>query len=215
MSNEIYPTLPGLKIDVYKTPIFSTLIQQSTSGKSITTSLYINPLWQYDLSYSILRDDSNYNELKTLMGFYMNRQGGYDSFLFLDPSDNNINGQEIGLGNGNNTQFQLIREYGGFIEPQQDIIEPVSGNPPLNIYLDGILDSTSNYNIDYFQSGIVSFNDAVPLGTTVSADFSFYKRVRFLEFSAPSGAGSSNSDSFGQFAHNLWSLGSITLVTCR
>ncbi len=75
MSNEIFPSLPGLKWSQSKTPIFLTLAQMSASGRETRLPLYVYPLWQFDLTYELLRDTTGHNELKSLMGFYLQRAG--------------------------------------------------------------------------------------------------------------------------------------------
>jgi len=201
-----------------KVPIFSTRIQTGISGKSVRTQFYQYPLYQYDLSYEILRDDTVNNELKTLMGFYLARQGAYDSFLYVDPSDNTIAGQTIGSGDGNTKTFQLIRTYGStnfnFTEPQLDIQPPNSPTPILNVYLNGVKQN-SGWSVSYYQSGILTFTSAPGNGVVITADFSYYKRVCFLEFQQSSQSGSANADAFGNFMYNLWELKSLTLITVR
>ena len=214
MSNLIFPTLPGLKWDQVKTPIFSTRNQLVTSGKSVRTAFYQYPLYQYDLSYEILRDYTvnSVNELQTLMGFYLSRQGGFDSFLYKDPSDNLIASQGIGIGDGNTKSFQLIRTYGGYTEPVNDIIQQVAGVPVLNIYLDGVKQN-SGYTVTYFASGLLTFTSAPGNGVVISADFSYYRRVCFDEFGASKG--SSNSDGFSEFMYNLWECKRVSLIMVR
>lgn len=117
MSNSVFPALPGLSWSVNKTPKFSTRIQRAVSGREFRSPYYSYPLWSYNLSYEVLRADSINLELQTLMGFFMQRQGAYDSFLYSDPSDNAVTTQQIGTGNGSNKVFQLTRTLGGFTEP--------------------------------------------------------------------------------------------------
>lgn len=337
-----------MKWDQTKTPIFSTRIQQSTSGKQLRAAFFEYPLYQYDLSYEVLRDDSLHNELQTLMGFYLQRQGAFDSFLYVDPSDNTVIGQTIGAGDGGTKNFQLIRTYGGFTEPCLDvltipgttfpsILQPIGGNlvtswtnyPGIlyntfnssaniinsaintggnaqclnnffpiiqgqlyqaiidlnlksgqapeficglnnahnaylyyypcvpgtnvfsyygqstwnyenvvfsnsascnwsaivtissvignfqlpNIYLNGVL-QTSGYTIANFNSGILSFTSAPGAGVIITADFSYYKRVCFIEY-APNKSPGGTQDAFNQFLYHLWELKSLSMITVR
>jgi uncharacterized protein (TIGR02217 family) len=217
MSNLVFPSLPGLKWNQTKVPLFSTRTQMATSGRSFRTAFYQYPLYQYDLSYEILRDDVAHNELRTLMGFYLSRQGAFDSFLYIEPSDNIITGQAIGVGNGVTAAFPLIRTYGGFTEPQPDVMPPLSPTPVLNIYVNGVLQSPSYYdikdtlgNISYFNGAILTFKAGhIPGAYAITADFSYYERVCFMEY----GAGA--SDAWNMFMYNLWELKKITLESFR
>ncbi len=116
MSSEIFPSVAGLEYPVVRTPIFSTLAQASASGMETRAALQLYPRWQWTLSFNFLRDDAN-NEFRTLLAFFLARQGAFDSFLFDDVDDNAVTGQAIGIGDGSTTVFQLVRSFGGFTEP--------------------------------------------------------------------------------------------------
>ena len=83
MSNLVFPQLPGVQWDQKKTPIFNTITQRTVNLKEARVSLSQYPIYEYQLSYEVLRDDTANNELKTLMGFYLSRQGAFDSFLYI------------------------------------------------------------------------------------------------------------------------------------
>ena len=110
----IFPTLPGLAWSVTKTPTFQTRIQRAASGRELRALDYPYPLWQFALVYDFLRDNpaAGYDELRTLVGFFMLCQGAFGSFLFQDPSDCQITGQQIGIGNASTSVFQLQRAMG-------------------------------------------------------------------------------------------------------
>src|SRR4051812_12387575 len=108
MSNAIFPTLAGLAWDVLKTPLWSTSVQQSVSGKEIRAQYFSTPIYRWRLSYELLRA-SAVAELQTLIGFFHARQGKFDSFLFSDPADNAVVQHGFGLGNGTTVAFQLQR----------------------------------------------------------------------------------------------------------
>jgi hypothetical protein len=117
MSDAIFPSLPGLKWGTVKKPIWSTKIQKSASGREARASFYSYPIYQFTLSYEVLRGQSGMPELQTLLGFFNARQGSFDSFLYEDIDDNTATDQQFGTGNGSTTVFQLIRSLGGNVEP--------------------------------------------------------------------------------------------------
>ena len=104
----IFPSLPGLTWNVVKAPTFQTRIQRAVSGRELRVLDQPNPIWSWTLTYSMLRDPhdtrgpsgpgAGYDELRTLLGFYMLSQGAFGTFLFQDPSDYQANGQAIGTG---------------------------------------------------------------------------------------------------------------------
>lgn len=126
MSNSLFPTstqLPGTDIKIVRTPIWDTIVQQAVSGKETRIARRIYPRRTYELQFNFLRSSTLApfnpvsNELATLEGFFNNRQGMYDSFLFTDPENYTTVNQSLGTGNGTNTQFQLVTTFGGFVEP--------------------------------------------------------------------------------------------------
>ncbi len=195
MSDAIFPTLPGLKWDVTKKPYFSTKIQTSVNGKEARAINWSYPRWQFDLSYELLRDDVT-NELRTLMGFFLQRQGAFDSFLYTDPSDNYVASQSIGTGNGATTVFQLVRSLGGFTE----LMKNITGTPVVR--LNGTVQG-SGWTVD--GNGLITFTTAPAAGVAVTADFSYYFRVRFLQ----------DESEFSQFMQNLWELKKCQLVSLK
>src|SRR5260370_5885369 len=104
----IFPALPGLAWSVTKTPTFQTRVQRAVSGRELRALDYPFPLWQFALVYNFLRDapGAGYDELRTLLGFFMLCQGAFGTFLFQDPSDSQVIGQQIGVGDASTTVFQ-------------------------------------------------------------------------------------------------------------
>ena len=129
MGNAIFPTLPGLKWGVTKTPIWSTQVQKSTSGRELRAGYYSYPLWKFSLSFEVLRNKQGLAELEELAGFFNARRGSLESFLYEDPTDNTVTNQLIGMATNGQTQFQLLRSFGGFIEP----VMAVKGNPVVKV----------------------------------------------------------------------------------
>ncbi len=92
MSEAIFPSFPGLTWDVSKTPEFFSLSKTSPTGVDVSASLGAYPRWHFSLAYEFLKDreDEATNELHRLLGFFLQRHGSVDDFLFLDPTDNAV-----------------------------------------------------------------------------------------------------------------------------
>ncbi len=198
MSNDVFPALKGLSFPVIKQSIWSTTIQKARSGKEIRAANWSYPRYEIELPFEFLRDYDGAADLKTLLGFFNSHQAQFDNFLFDDPDDNFIAGQQIGLGDGVTTTFQMIRSYGGFIEPCKNL----KAAPAPKIYLDGALQE-SGYTLGFTDSGLVTFTAAPGVGVVASADCGFYWRVRF----------NSDSAEFEKFLHRVWEAKSIPLIT--
>lgn len=190
----IFPALPGLSWSVTKQPRFATRIQRAVSGRELRALDQPNPIWTWTLTYSVLRDGGGYDELRTLMGFFLDQQGAFSPFLFVDPGDNRVAGQVLGTGDGSTAVFQLVRTMGGFAEP---ITAP---NAVTDVSVNGVVQSPGGYSVDA-DTGVVTFTTPPPAGEAVSADFTYFFRVRFADDSAE----------FENFMFQLWSLRTVKL----
>lgn len=198
MSDEIFPKLIGISWDITKTPEFYTISKTSPSGVDVVASLSGYPRWNFTLSYEFLRDTGTDGELQKLVGFFLQRRGNVQDFLLLDDTDHIIeNPQNIGVGDGKTTEFQLIRNYGGFIEP---VFGTVSGT--VHIFGGGI-EITDGVTIN--AKGLVTFATAPTSGTVLSWTGEFYYRVRFKE----------SSVEFSNFAYKLWEAKTVELVSVK
>ena len=198
MSNAVFPTLPGLQWGVTKTPIFSSKVHQSVSGRELRAAYYSYPLYKYSLKYELLRSDSVNAELQTLMAFFNARQGKFDSFLFTDPEANSVTAQGFGTGDGTTTAFQLAHAYGGYSEPVFDI------NGTASIYINGVLKTvTTDYTIN--STGLVTFVSAPAAAAALTWTGTFYYRCRFVDDTAE----------FDNFMYKLWALKRLDFQTVK
>lgn len=202
----IFPTLPGLAWSVTKAPIFQTRIQRAVSGRELRALDYPYPLWQFTVVFSFLRDNpaAGFDELRTLMGFYLSCQGAYGTFLFRDPSDYRITSQYIGTGDSSASAFQLQRTMGTTL-PAGGFAEPVvAPNVVDAVYFNGITQNPSNYGIDS-NTGLVTFATPPATGIIVTADFSYWFRCRFVD----------DSYDFENFMYRLWQLKKLAFISVR
>gem|GEM_PF-689500 len=118
MSNQIFPALPGIGIEVKRTPVYATTIQTAASGKELRASWWSYPRWNYEIPLNFARmsgfsAQTVYDEMQSLAGMFADHQGRWDSFLFTDPADSTVSGMGFGVGTGSATTFQLQRTPGG------------------------------------------------------------------------------------------------------
>ena len=200
----IFPSLPGQGWSVTKSPRFATRIQRAVNGRELRALDQPYPLWTWTLTFPLLRDCNDtrapsspgpgYDELRTLAGFFLQQQGALQPFLFDDPTDDRVTAQFLGTGDSSRTMFQLVRNMGGFAEP---ITAP---NTVSAIYFDAILQPAGNYTVDA-ATGLVTFTAPPPAGQSVTADFTYYFRVRFSDDTAE----------FENFMIQLWQARQIKL----
>lgn len=199
MSTAIFPSFPGIEFPTVKQPTWATRKQTSISGREVAVADYLNPRWLFTVSYSVLHDEvfgSFDSELRTLMDFVNERMGGFDTFLFTDPTDFEITGQFIGQGDGTTTQYQLIRQLvpGGFAE---FITAP---NTVSNVYVNGIPTTFTVNN----STGVVTITGGTPgVGLNITADFTYYFRVRFA----------TDTLGFSRFNFAMWELKELKMIS--
>ncbi|MEM0907096.1 MAG: DUF2460 domain-containing protein [Pseudomonadota bacterium] len=129
----------------------------------------------------------NRDDLQTVVDFFEERRGRLYGFRFLDPLDHkscppsqtpDYADQELGVGDGQNADFPLIKTYGGDFEPYARLIFlPVAGS--LLVEVDG---QPRTEGVDYqFANGVVSFlpGREPRNGGTVKAGYLFDVPVRF------------------------------------
>ena len=181
MSTQVFPVMPGLAWSVNRKAIWSgTRRIENVSGKTVRMTDWTYPQWEWSVKHNLLRQGTvngvNYAEMAQLAAFFNGRQGGFDSFLYRDTNDNQVTGQALGVGNGVATQFQLVRSFGGFIEP---IYAP---NTVTNAYVNGV--DPTGWSVSAWGSatpGVITFAAPPGNGLAVTADFTFRFPVAFTK----------------------------------
>lgn len=202
MSNDVFPVLKGLTFNNTRKPVWSTITHKSVSGKQQRAALWSYPIWRYKNSFEILRADVAHQELQTLVGFFLEHRGAWDSWLYEDPSDNTVAGQGIGTGNGVTTTFQLVRTYGASGNTFAEPMTAINGTPTIKIA--GVTKTpTTDYTIS--DTGLVTFVTAPTAGQAVTADFSYYFRCHFT----------TDELEFNQFMHDLWEAQTVEFETIK
>lgn len=183
--------LPGLAFSVHKRPQFNTRISEAASGHEIRNALMDYPRWEFELTYEFLEDSSGAeSSLKTIMGFFLSRQGSFDSWLFKDPDDYKVEGGLLGIADGVSPGFYLLRYIGDFGEP----VGQVDTTNTINVYADGVLVDPGDYTV--VLPNLIEFDSAPANGVEVTADFQFFFACRFIE----------DSMDFEKFSDKLWNL---------
>ena len=197
MSDAIFPSLPGLKIEVTKVPAWKTLIAESVSGMENRATLMNYPRYKVILAYEVLRAGNGLDELQQLIGFFNQRRGSWDDFLWLDPDDNSATASVFGVGDGSTKVFTISRDLGGFREP----VHAYLGTP--QVYVAGALQATpAAYSI---SGSKCTFVTAPASGASLTWTGQFYKRVRFVR----------DEVEFERFLVDLWAAKKVELITVK
>lgn len=201
MSNAVLPSFPGLTWNTTRRPVFSTVVKKSVSGREFRASHYAYPLWQYKLTYEVLRARSALTEMQILAGFFNARSGSFDTWLYNDPDDNAVNGQPFGTGDGTQVAFQLVRSFGGFTEPVYDV-NTTAGLA--QVYVAGVL-KTKDVDYTLSPTGLVTFGTAPTAGQALTWTGAYYWRCRFMQ----------DQLEFNQFMKMFWELRTLEFITVK
>ena len=193
MSLQFFPSgFRGLSWSSHKSPKTSTLLSEHRSGRKVSAQLYAYPLYSFELNYQVLHADTRRQELQQMMGFFIDRGGRAQQFLYQDPDDFITAEQLLGAGNGSRTDFRFIHPIGTIGAPVGQV--ETTG---LNVYLGDTLQTLgSDYSV--VMPNILRFASPVPPLVQVTADYIYYFLCRFDD----------DLVDYEQFMAKLWSLGS-------
>jgi hypothetical protein len=192
MGNAVFPTFPGVDWNVKRTPTFRTLMSTAANGYTVRVPMLTDPMWTFECSFEFLRDDSH-DELNQLLGFFLARQGAWDSFLLdlgsltQNPLDSAVTDQPLTIDANNCAP--LVRTLG--ISQYNETLYELNGTPviklngtPLVAGTDYTLYTSTQTAAGTLNAGgiayagnVVTFLHAV--SGAVTADFGFYYRVVF------------------------------------
>jgi uncharacterized protein (TIGR02217 family) len=195
MSNAVLPVTAGFKLVLEKIPKWGVSVSWARSAIRYTVAQHIYPIYQIALSVEVLRDQAGLEETRNLLGFFNQRGGPFDSFLYTDPDDFTVTDHQFGIRDGVATQFQLLRTYGGFAEPVQNV------NALTNIKSNGVtLANPADYTIN--STGLVTLAAAGTNGHVLTWTGTYYWRAAFEE----------DRLAFGKMFQSLWEVKKLALV---
>lgn len=199
MSELVFPQSAGMAWGLQKTPMWASRVQKSTSGKRQAVGYMSYPLYKYTLNFAVLREYASFTELETLQGFFNQLKGQVDTFKFVDPVDAAVTtAQGIGTGDGVNKYFQLVRTYGGFVEP---VFAP-------NVITSLRKASVAQTNPTHYSvntTGLITFVTAPTAGQVIDWTGTYYWRCAF----------SSDTLDFINDGLDIWKTNKISFETVK
>jgi len=202
VSTEKLPLAPGLTWSVHVAPKFNTRVAGHVSGREIRTAWQQYAIYDLTLSFDVLHGDAT-QEIQTLMGFFLARQGQYDTFLLdlgavtQNSADSYVTTGAQGIGDGTTTVFTLLRTVGEAAEP----VGYVFNADFTAVYVAGTLQDPDSYT--FTSPNQLVFNTAPANGAQITATFRYYFICRFA----------TDQQDFEEFMTNLWSLHELKLTT--
>ncbi len=166
-------------------PVRKTEIVSLVSGHEKRNTKWAHSRRNYNAGFGIKTID----DLQDVIAFFEERRGSLFGFRFRDPIDHksckpsqiitNVD-QNIGVGDGSTTVFQLKKLYGtlatGYYRP---INKPVSGS--VKVAIDGTSKTEgSDYSISYETGELVFLPGSTPVANSqISAGYEYDVPVRF------------------------------------
>lgn len=188
MSNDVFPSLPGIALERDHEVEFDNIVRRAASGKRYAMGKRLYPVRRWMLRYNFLRERAGRTELQQLQGFFERRHGNLDDFLFRDREVYQITTPQIfATGDGTTRRFRLVRSRGGFLEP-------IGYAPAATVRVNGT--PTTAFTLD--NDGWLEFTTAPALNAVCDWTTAlFYFRVAFVK----------PSMSFTQFVKDLYDTG--------
>lgn len=149
-------------------PRFSTTVVVDGQGQEQRAINWTQPLGRWQIGNRVV----NREELDYFLDFHSDRKGAFEGFRFKDWSDYSFN-NEIAVGDGVTTEFQLIKVYSvGSYSVSRPITKPRTG---VVVKVDGEIIEIALDTI----TGLISFSSPPALDAIIEAAGDFDVPVRF------------------------------------
>ncbi len=179
-------------------PLFSTDIVTTESGHERRNSNWSVARARYNVAHGV----KTKQQMDALIAFFRARKGRALGFRFKDWSDYQCMNEQLAIGDGSTTQFQMVKHYASGDDIQiRKITRPTIDN--FTIYINQQTLS-SGYILDN-STGIITFDTAPATASVITADFEFDVPVRF-----DSDAMETSLDAYG-----IHSWANISLIEIR
>lgn len=168
----VFPYMVGQTFLQRKSPLWSSDVKVSVSGKERRRALWSYPVWRFSVAYDVLRDGVTNQELQRLYAFFNAQEGQAGEFLFWDRGDNTVTDQLFAIGDGTTTTFQVTRTItvGGISASEP--VQAFNGWP--TIFVDGVATDVTSAS-----GGKITFASAPADGARLNWTGRFYYRCRF------------------------------------
>jgi hypothetical protein len=194
-----FPALTALRSTLSVRPRFDTDVAERVAGRSSRRAPFAAPLFDFELSFDLLRSDAAHQELQQIAGFFERMNGAATPFWFAPPNLSAVSRQILGLGDGSTTVFPLALTIGS-------ALAPVAGSSGVGaIYLNGTALTPGAWTLSSAYPASIVFGSAPPSGATVAADFNALWLCRFAD----------DGLDFEEFMTMLFKLGMVRLTAVR
>jgi hypothetical protein len=218
------PALPGIGWSKHHHPAFATRVASHISGREVRSGFYADnrygyaynlPVYQWELTIDILDSLGTFpgaqsQSLQTLMALYNQCQGGFGTFLYMDPADSFASGAYQGTGNGSQTTFTFQRSLQAYGTPYFSAM-PAGAvldttTTPAGIAAPAVYAGGAPVSAAYSPLGNTFICAAPPAnGALITASFYFAYVCRFSE----------DNVEFANDMSGIWSVNSLKFESVR
>jgi uncharacterized protein (TIGR02217 family) len=198
---------PMYGFSIMKKPVFASIVQSFKSGREVINAQQTTPLFEFELKYETLKDqtqnqtpyqpNAGFTALEQLSSLFLFCNGQYGRFVYEDLSDCSRTGQEIGVGDGVTTTFEIVETIADANTGLKFsfTVGKVNFNHSIVVYINGTpVPSAGNWEIDASTATQLVWAVAPSEGAVITMDFYFYYLCRFI----------SDEQEFEQFMKNWW-----------
>ena len=173
--DERLPT--NVELGAIRRDLMNLEVIESDSGHEDRNRLWSQFKREYDVTYPIAKRHGPTNAaFATVYSAFLATGGGEDSFDLKDWRDFEATDELIGIGDGAETEFPLLKSYSfGSRTHIRRIYRPID---PIAIKADDVTVNPADYTVDY-QLGTVTFDAAPAIGVEITWAGEFNVPVRF------------------------------------
>jgi len=156
-------------------PVFMTEIIATSNGYEQRNTSWNQARYRYDLHPNI-NCKTDYDDISA---FFRIHKGRALSFAFKDWSDYQALNQQIGVGDGVMSTWQLIKVYNFMDHSDARVIKlPIRESLQITLTDEAGEREHIDYTVDC-QTGVITFDSPPPPRTKIVANFDFYIPVQF------------------------------------
>ena len=149
-------------------PRFQTSVTVLATGREQRNADWPTQRGAWEVSYGV----QTKADFATVIAFFYARQGRARGFRFRDWSDYQATSEQIGVGTGAQTDFQLVKAYASVVTYSRAITRPVTGT--IAVTVNGV---SASFTLQ--PLGVIRLNVAAPAAHIVRATYEFDVPVRF------------------------------------
>lgn len=167
----------NVELGAVRRDIMNLEVVENDSGHEDRNRLWNQFKREYDITYPIAKRDGPTNaSFAIVYDAFLASGAGEDSFDFQDWRDHTATDQLFGIGDGAETEFNLVKNHTyGTRTHARRIYRPTLS---IAIKADGVTVNPADYTVDY-DLGVVTFDTAPALDVEVTWSGEFNVPVRF------------------------------------